>query len=73
MCFFEVKTAATRYFPKEGDGIQAEYFHASLQVLVNDGHELFKYLRIAEVKVYLVVPEGAPDVLRPLRCNHFSQ
>ena len=52
-----------RLLPQERDCIEPEGSHASRNMEAEDAQELKQHLRVREIKIHLIMTEGAPDML----------
>ena len=68
MSLLKVYAGGTRLFPQERYGIHPEDAHAMVKISAHYLDEFPQHIRIAEIQVYLVTAECAPDVAFTIHC-----
>ena len=68
MSLLKVHAGGAWLFPQERHGIHPEDAHAMVKISAYYLDELLKHIRIAEIQVYLVTAECAPDVAFTVHC-----
>ena len=70
MSLLKVDAGCARLFPEERHGIHPEDAHAMVKISTDYLDEFPQHVRIAEIQVYLVTAERAPDMTFSDHCFH---